>query len=887
MTGSLLAFFKRIPNEEALELAPTAGWIMLFLAVMAGLILVINREGWRRAFLRAEDPRTMGVFRIVFAFCAMCNINGLWELFEYLFTDEGIFISDVARQVYAREQFRGFGNGLAGDEYGFFGWAGVWQFLKGPKYSLLFFWDSPRAWWIHWAAFQLSVTMLMLGMWTRYTKWISAFLFHSIILRNNIFWEGTENVYRCFFFYLCLSKCGRAYSIDNWWRCRKLRKKGLLSVRGGPGDGAGIAPSEDHPKGLEAIYRRIPAWPRILIILQVAAIYCYTGVVKNGSVWWRGDAMYYALNLDHFYRLPPQQLSAVLGTTLFKLNTWITHAWESLFPVVVLGMFVRFGMRERLPKWSKTTHRIHTAAWIAFGLGCLVLCEYLWPVHFARSGKPVTNFAPWKAGWWTLQKAQWVFGIGWILGMLVIGFGWRRLRNRPIKLTLKGHEFTIDLDWFLKWFLGRRVWVFIGLVFQTHAFVLMNIGWFQPGTSSGFLAFVSGTEMALLGVVFGKAFARIPGVGSLIPQWVKDGKGPTPAEDPTLPHLHHDGVRLPMSTMVIGLAIAASGVLLQYKDLLAYGWTLIGLFAFLAGSMWREAKAKPKPCVVLSNPYEGAPERVPYGTITEPWAYGPRGRLLAACLAIYQIVGVACWLLPDKDSFKWRTHTHEPFKWWLQHTQTTQGWKMFAPNPPRANRFLKVLVTDEDGETWDMRNDIYAEESRPLPWIWYTRQRKINRRIGGSEGGHGSWYQKWHGRYHCRQWQKTHNGEVPRKVELINITYTIPTPEYVFKNGPYDPWERLEKTGKEKLIYTARCRTEVGAQLVNEIRARHGIEPAEIEIRRWSALRGREAAWERYLKNEAKKAEEKKNGKSEDKDDSKAKKDDKKSAKSKKDGKKK
>ena len=28
----------------------------------------------------------------------------------------------------------------------------------------------------------------------------------------------------------------------------------------------------------------------------------------------------------------------------------------------------------------------------------------------------------------------------------------------------------------------------------------------------------------------------------------------------------------------------------------------------------------------------------------------------------------------------------------------------------------------------------------PLPWIWYSRQRKMNRRIGGSEGGHGSWY---------------------------------------------------------------------------------------------------------------------------------------------------
>ncbi len=874
MTGSLLALFKRIPNEDAIALAPGAGWIMLCLAVLAGLIFIINREGWRRAFLRAEDPRAMAVFRIAFAFCAMCNINGLWEIFEYLFTDEGIFLTDVARQVFAREQFRGFGNGLAGDEYGFFDWAAVWQFLKGPKYSLLFFWDTPKAFWIHWVAFQISITCLLVGFKTRYTKWIAWFLFHSIILRNNIFWEGTENVYRCFFFYLCLSRCDRAYSVDNWLRCRKLRKQGLLSERGGPGNGAGVAPSEEHPKGLEAIYRRIPAWPRMFIILQCGALYCYTGVVKNGSVWWNGDAMYYALNLDHFYRLPPQQLSAIFGTTLFKLNTYVTHIWESLFPVVIFGMFARFALRERLPEQSKTTKLIHAAAWVAFGLGCLLLCEYLWPVHFAPAGKKVTAFQPWKQGWWTLEKAQWVFGIAWVLAMALIAWGWRRLRDRPFALTIRGHAFTLDLDWFLKWTMGRRIWIFVGFIFHLHAYVLMNIGWFQPGASTGFLVFVSGMEMALIGVVIGRALGRLPGIGGLIPAWVREGGNPTPAEDPTLPHLHRDGVRLPMGTMVIGLAIATAGVFLQYKDVVSFGWTLVGLVAFLAGSMWREIKADSEDVEVLADPYEGAPARVGSKQITEPWAYGPLGRFLANCLVIYQIVGVACWLLPDKDSFGWRTQTHEPFKWWLRMTQTTQGWKMFAPNPPRSNRFLKVLVTDEYGEVWDMRTDIYADENRPLPWIWYTRQRKINRRIGGSEGGKGSWYQKWHARYYCREWQKTHDGEVPRKVELINITYPIPTPAYVFKNGPYDPKARLAKMGKEKVVYTAKCRTEVGAQLVNEVRARHGIEPAEIQIRRWSALRGRESAWKRFLENEKKKADKDASEKDGKKADSKKKKKD-------------
>jgi hypothetical protein len=36
--------------------------------------------------------------------------------------------------------------------------------------------------------------------------------------------------------------------------------------------------------------------------------------VKNGAVWAKGDALYYALNMDHFYRFYPQEVSSVVGT---------------------------------------------------------------------------------------------------------------------------------------------------------------------------------------------------------------------------------------------------------------------------------------------------------------------------------------------------------------------------------------------------------------------------------------------------------------------------------------------------------------------------------------------------------------------------------------------
>ena len=180
---------------------------------------------------------------------------------------------------------------------------------------------------------------------------------------------------------------------------------------------------------------------------------------------------------------------------------------------------------------------------------------------------------------------------------------------------------------------------------------------------------------------------------------------------------------------------------------------------------------------------------------------------------------------------------------------------MFAPNPPRGNRFLKVLVTDSQDETWDMKTDIYAEEQYPIPWIWYTRQRKINRRITGAEGGHGSWYQKWHARWYCRQWAIAHDGELPKKVELVKITYPIPTPEWVRDHGPYNPIERMRKLGKETLLYTARCESEVDAQVPLQILNRHGIEESKYKVRRWNMLRNREKRWEEKKERERKQRE--------------------------------
>ena len=103
-------------NYDALALSPTIGWLLLACAICAVVMFTMHGDKWRRWWLSNEDPRGIAVFRVVFAFFVIANINGMWEFFEYLFTDDGIFPRDVASHIYARHQFAGYGDGLSHDD---------------------------------------------------------------------------------------------------------------------------------------------------------------------------------------------------------------------------------------------------------------------------------------------------------------------------------------------------------------------------------------------------------------------------------------------------------------------------------------------------------------------------------------------------------------------------------------------------------------------------------------------------------------------------------------------------------------------------------------------------------------------------------------------------
>ncbi|EDM75878.1 hypothetical protein PPSIR1_08187 [Plesiocystis pacifica SIR-1] len=834
--GALLAA-ETIPNEQALALGPTLGWLVFACALLVMAIAVLDVERVRAFWLRTEDPRSLGAFRIVFALVLLLNINNMWAHFEFLFTDEGLYLGDSARQYGAGRQFWGYGLGGEGEAAGFFDLSAVLWWAKGPRYSLLHFWDSPGFFWGYIAVFEIATIAFLLGFRTRAMGFLSLILTLGLMNRSPIYQSGADVVFRVMFVYLVLSRCGHAYSIDNWLRCRKLRRAGRLSERDGPGEGAGAIVSDDEgkdseqPRELEAIYRRIPAWPRMLILLQLVTIYLWTGCAKTGSVWSKGDSLYYALNLDHFSRVPTQYFGYVFGTNLFRMMTWTVHFWQMGFGLMVLGLIVRWARREGLERpeqpWRRWALR---ACWLGLALLALAITWVGLPVHIPPDAKL------------SLGALRGLVAGGWLVFITLFALGWRRLRDRPVVLRLRGHEWTLDLESFCTVFLGRKLWLTLGLFFHLHILVLMNIGMFAPVMIAVYIACLNGTEVAVILRRLGMALARlgVPGMA----EWVVRGEAITPTESlEFIREREAKGLRrvsqplvgarlLPVGVLVASFAGVVAGVLARVEDVSWWAWPLVlGVALPTAYALGGR----------LVGGREGT-KSSDSGDAKDGWvyAYGAFGRGVVMTFVAVHLACVAAWSIPDKDCTRsFRAPAREVVKPWMYRTQTHQSWNMFAPNPTRSNVFMKVFVTDAEGELWDLYTDANSPRNKIQPWFIYDRMGKITRRVTGK----GKHYQKWVARYHCRMWALEHDGEVPEEVMIMKQWYRVPSPETMRKRGPYQPEDYLAKHGHQKEVYTAKCATEPDAQPTNELRRRHGLpEVDEATIHR--ATKRRRPRWD-------------------------------------------
>ncbi|MCY1069116.1 hypothetical protein OV090_30530 [Nannocystis sp. RBIL2] len=747
--------------------------LALTAASLVGLV-ALYREGLRRVLLRAVDPRPLALLRIAFGCCLLVNLLEVAPLASYLFSDEGLLPRAAVPERMGRGALIGFGDGVR-EPAGPLDATAVLDFVSSGRWSPLYFADSPGVVGVHLGLLFAAALALTLGFRTRLSAIASWLLYAGLLRRGEAHWGG-EQVFCAFLFLLMWSRCGAAYSVDNWRRCRALRRHGLLSMPSGPGAGAGAAPSAAAPHGLAAIYRRIPAWPQALMAGQLALCYAANGWVKAGTSWQTGDVLQFVLLRDTYVRWDMSAAIAAMGPWPLRLAGWGVMWWERLFPLVLVGLAARALARSGTPALRGPAAAAARLCW--GGLAAAAAIAAAVPEDLVE--KPGIPGTAERAA--TLAVLAAVCAAVAIAGPRA-GAAARRLAAGPLAP---------------KWWLG------FGLLFHLGNHALLAVGAFAPATMSVYLVCGAGPWAV---ATLQRALRGLARRGVPVPENLREE---TACEDPSLPHLHRDAAALP------GWAIAGAGGLVLAGGAIAViggvgprawhaAWLAAGTGLTIVG--WRIARR----------------DRGAVIELREPWAHGPAGRLAAGGLVAYHVAALLVWQLPAWPSVPWRAQARALVGPWIELSFTSQVWAMFAPNPPREQNLLRATVVDAAGKRHRFGAEPQREDDAPRPYWWHDRWRKI----GDNVLGQRERLAPWHARYLCRRWALEHGGEPPREVLLENLRAPLPPPGS-------DPREHFAARQQVRVLAQVTCAEEPFAQLDPEVRGRHGLAPESAETRRFA-----------------------------------------------------
>ena len=749
--------------------------LALALALAALLVLVtLHFETLRRVLMRALDPRPLAIFRALFGLTLCLYALEIAPLAVYLFSDEGLLQSAAVPQVMG-----GRASGILGEGVSDLGSA--LHYLASGRWSPLHFWDTPLAAQLHVAALALASFALMIGWRTRLAA-ISAWLLLAWLLRRGDVHWGGEQVLVSLLFPLILARSGAALSVDNRRRCRRLRARGLLDET----TGVGQPPSSDHPQGLAAIYRRIPAWPQALLISQLALLYFVNGWVKSGSTWVSGDTLRLSLHLDRYARVDWHPLAVALGPWPFRLATWGVLWWERLFPVVLVALVLRAAARSGAPRLSRGRQRLARAAWltIAAALGS-------WALAGVLADAPGHTADVRSAALGSLSAL--------IAACVLTGEGGRLVRalRRAVRLV------------------APLPWLVFGVVFHGISLVFFEIGIFASATVSAYaLCGIGGGLSSLLQ----RVTQRLGRLGLPLPEHLL-AVTPIEAEDPALPHLHRDTSTLPPAAVLAAGALILAGAALAIApprpatERWHIAWLVAGAALIAVG--WRSARQRAQD---------------PSDSPSLPWAHGPAGRLAAGGLLAYHLISLALWQSPPWQSVPWRQAARLIVDPWMELTFTRQGWRMFAPNGPTRNQTLRTTLTDRAGLEHDLHTELELPENLRRPYLRHDRWRKVDEAVSG----YRPTLTVWHARYLCRRWALDHAGEPPAQVELSRVA--APFPPTAEANADAYFWANAEATSLVRID----CDDEPFAQLQPELRRRHGLGETSAELHQVSPSRQRQ-----------------------------------------------
>lgn len=243
---------------------------------MASIMVGIARlldRALGRVLLDPEDPTALGLVRI--AVVAVLTLSLLTHVgsFAFYFSELSPLHGEYARMAFP------------------------------SRFSLFFYVENALAVQAIFVVGIVAHVLWMVGRWTTPASIVAWVVWISMVGRNPLLYSLPDQLQMAMATWLVCMPSGRGLSLD-------ARRRG--------------------PKP-------VPVWCRRIIIVQLAAMYTSTGLLKHGKTWHEaGTALYYALSNPYNRHFDVPELLAALQPWVLRPMTWLVLAFEIGFAAFVL-----------------------------------------------------------------------------------------------------------------------------------------------------------------------------------------------------------------------------------------------------------------------------------------------------------------------------------------------------------------------------------------------------------------------------------------------------------------------------------------------------------------------------------------------------------------------
>lgn len=242
-------------------------------------------SAWRsyHAFLfESIDPRRTAIFRLAYSVLMLLMVLPWLPFVGDYFSDASRFPLTASRQCYDEDTFT------------------IFQLLP----------NTPTVAYTCYAFLLAHIVFLGVGFFSRFQAAAIFFWLCSFQHRNPLIWDGEDTVFRLFAFFLALTPCGCAWSLDALFHRREK----------------GVSPALSPRK----------AWAFRLIQIETTLIYLSTALCKlNGTAWLDGTALYYVSRLDDLFGKFYFPDWLLFNLSAIRLMTWSVVAAELFIPIGV------------------------------------------------------------------------------------------------------------------------------------------------------------------------------------------------------------------------------------------------------------------------------------------------------------------------------------------------------------------------------------------------------------------------------------------------------------------------------------------------------------------------------------------------------------------------